>query len=351
MQADVKTPPEAPERTLRNIISLLTDIWKDTLELQQVSPSDDFFDLGGTSLKAVSMLDAVETRTGRRLPASTLLQHGTIEALARKIADTPGSQSWSSAVVLNGKGDRIPIVAVHGAGDVLYYAKLADALGDDQPVLALQAPQEEEGKQYTSMEEIAAAYIEDLKSARPGGPYILAGHCIGSYIALEMAQQLRRAGERVDTLVFFDTAPEMPRRFAKRLKRARRRIYRLASHVKKRLSLRPLGTGVATTPASASSDKAAYDLSRKEGSTRKQVYDSLRKHYQARRFPGRVLFVQSTGFANRPGKEWHVRKAKRIAGKGFELVRVPGDHLDQFHHPNVGVMAERLRETLDKDSL
>ena len=37
-----------------------------------------------------------------------------------------------------------------------------------------------------------------MRAIRPHGPYVLGGHCYGGIVALEMARQLRAAGERVD---------------------------------------------------------------------------------------------------------------------------------------------------------
>jgi thioesterase domain-containing protein len=61
------------------------------------------------------------------------------------------------------------------------------------------------GKPHTRIEEMAAAYIEELREAQPEGPYQLGGFCSGAYVALEMAHQLQQSGERVSLLVSFDT--------------------------------------------------------------------------------------------------------------------------------------------------
>jgi thioesterase domain-containing protein len=51
---------------------------------------------------------------------------------------------------------------------------------------------------------MAAAYIEAIVTIQPEGPYRLGGFCGGSLIAYEMAQQLRRAGQSVDTLIMIE---------------------------------------------------------------------------------------------------------------------------------------------------
>jgi thioesterase domain-containing protein len=52
---------------------------------------------------------------------------------------------------------------------------------------------------------MAAKYLEEIKLARPKGPYYLGGYCLGGTIALEVAQQLRRAGDAVELLAMIET--------------------------------------------------------------------------------------------------------------------------------------------------
>jgi thioesterase domain-containing protein len=57
-----------------------------------------------------------------------------------------------------------------------------------------------------TIEEMAADYIAEIRRAQPHGPYCLAGHSFGGRVALEIAQQLTRKGERVSFLGLLDTS-------------------------------------------------------------------------------------------------------------------------------------------------
>lgn len=52
---------------------------------------------------------------------------------------------------------------------------------------------------------IAAKYIEILKSYQPEGPYLLGGWCYGGVVAHEMACQLEQAGEDVRLVILLDS--------------------------------------------------------------------------------------------------------------------------------------------------
>ena len=47
--------------------TLLARLWADTLGVERVSATDNFFALGGHSLQAARILEAVEQETGYRL--------------------------------------------------------------------------------------------------------------------------------------------------------------------------------------------------------------------------------------------------------------------------------------------
>ena len=110
-------------------------------------------------------------------------------------------------------GDRPPLFCVHGAGgNVLNFRDLSWGLHHDQPFFALQA-RGVDGKSspHTSIEEMARAYIAEIRAFRPHGPYLLAGYSGGGVVAFEMTQQLAALGEEVPLLVLFDTFhPQMP---------------------------------------------------------------------------------------------------------------------------------------------
>jgi thioesterase domain-containing protein len=57
---------------------------------------------------------------------------------------------------------------------------------------------------HTHVEEMAAHYVKEIRAVQPVGPYWLGGYCFGGIIAYEMAQQLRRRGEKIAGLVLFN---------------------------------------------------------------------------------------------------------------------------------------------------
>ncbi|MBW4681349.1 MAG: amino acid adenylation domain-containing protein [Microcoleus vaginatus WJT46-NPBG5] len=188
--------------------SALVKIWAEVLNLERVSVSDSFFDLGGDSLLAIRLMEQIQKQFARELPLSSLFLSPTIESLANTLFAEKKSIKWSPLVPIQPKGSNSPFFCVHPIFGVVFpYYELAYYLGEDQPFYGLQ-PLGIDGEQspLTRIEEMAAYYIKALRAVQPNGPYFLGGWSFGGLVAFEMAQQLQKAGEEVGLLALLDTA-------------------------------------------------------------------------------------------------------------------------------------------------
>ncbi|MDV2992590.1 MAG: D-alanine--D-alanyl carrier protein ligase [Chroococcidiopsis sp. SAG 2025] len=210
MKSNISSP-EHPFVTPKTAIeATLTTLWANILKLEQVGIEDNFFELGGNSLLAVQLLEQVERQFEQKLPLSDLFGAPTVEQFAPLIQkwEKPKHNSKRSPLVpLQPLGSKPPFFCIHPIfGVVLPYYELARHLGTEQPFYGLQ-PFGMDGLHppLTSIEEMAAGYIEALRQIQPHGPYQLGGWSFGGLVAYEMAQQLHQAGEQVSFLAILDT--------------------------------------------------------------------------------------------------------------------------------------------------
>ena len=184
----------------------LTAIWEQTLGITGITIHDDFFELGGHSLIAANIFAQIEKIFKRKIPLSILFKAPTIHKLSNVLSSQGWEPHWSSLVSIQPHGVLPPFFAVPGiGGNVLCYSRLAHLLGADQPFYAFQSHGlDGRVKPFTKIEEIAANFVKEMKTIQPYGPYFLGGACIGGTVAYEMAQQLVKAGEKVEVLILFD---------------------------------------------------------------------------------------------------------------------------------------------------
>jgi non-ribosomal peptide synthetase component F/pimeloyl-ACP methyl ester carboxylesterase len=186
----------------------LSQIWETIFNVSPIGVRDNFFEIGGYSLLAVGMFAEIERTFGKNLPLSVLLQAPTIAELAKFLREETEAVPWSPLVTIQtGTSAKPPLFCIHGGGfNILIYRDLAINLGPQQTVYGLQARGLDGNSPIRDrLEDIAADYIEQIQTIQPEGPYFLSGLSNGGNIALEMAQQLQKQGQKVALLAMFDT--------------------------------------------------------------------------------------------------------------------------------------------------
>ena len=206
--------PIAPDGEI-SLEKELTTLWEEILSVKLTGLDDDFISLGGDSLHATNLLTEIEKRFFVRLPLAILLEYNTVRKLAALITgDSPVLNK--SLMAVRPQGSKKPLFFIPGGyGDCFYIRNLAKYVQSDRPIYGLQARSTESGRFYDlGMEYIASAYLAEILQLQPEGPYYLAGHSFGGYIAMEVARHLLDQGLQVAFLGLCDTYPPGPRRQA-----------------------------------------------------------------------------------------------------------------------------------------
>jgi len=189
----------------------LAVIWEQVLGVSGIGVDDNFFDLGGNSMRAIDMLARVGKALQRRVPVGMLYRGQTVATMARALREDTVDPS-NRVIAIQPAGTRPKLFVVPGVdGNVVGYEALARALGPDQPLYGLRsAGLDGESDPLEEVEAIAASLLTELRRVQPRGPYRLTGFCMGGIIAFEMAQQLAAIGEKTVLLGLVDTsAPDV----------------------------------------------------------------------------------------------------------------------------------------------
>ncbi len=188
----------------------------DALGVDDVGLDDEFFDLGGNSLVAVTVVAALRDALGVPLPLQWMFVEPTVESIAARIesgahadADRGDDEAAGLGVVLplRASGTSEPLFCLHPVTGLSWsFAGLAGYVDEDRPIYGIQSPALSEDVEFpASIEEWAALYVDRIRRIQPSGPYHLVGWSLGGSIAHAMAVQLRDMGETVQTLAMLDS--------------------------------------------------------------------------------------------------------------------------------------------------
>ncbi|WP_367128738.1 thioesterase domain-containing protein [Saccharothrix sp. HUAS TT1] len=167
---------------------------------------ENFFEVGGNSLDAARVINAVFEEFGVQLPLNVMTEHPTVERLATRLRDRTAWLADPLVPLQRGDGARPPLFLVHPAnGQVGPYCDLAQELGEEFTLFGLQAVGlHSAAEPLRTVPRMARGYVEAIRAVRPSGPYLLGGCSTGAAVAHEMAVQLTEAGAEVRLVALLD---------------------------------------------------------------------------------------------------------------------------------------------------
>jgi thioesterase domain-containing protein len=183
---------------------------------------------------------------------------------------------------------------------------------------------------FTSITEMAAYYVEAIRTVQPAGPYMLGGWSMGGLVAYEMAVQLQAQGAAVGLVALMDRAAIIePRRDEAEL---RELFEAVVANVKEQV-------------------RASGSVTQFDSEKYQQYWQVFVNNYRAveayrlPRFEGRVVLLSSDESKQLGADEtlgW-----SSVASE-VEVHHIPGGHNAMMLAPNVELVAELLRDCMER---
>ena len=326
-------------------------IWQEILGIPKVGVNDHFFELGNDSLLAVQVIARIQSALQVELSLRQMFEAPTIAEMALSITQSKlagcGTQTpWHSLVPIQPHGTRPPLFGIH----ISYFRGLAKYLGSEQPIYALRyglaaKSLETNPPLPSSVEALAAHYVEEMRQFQPEGPYYLMGLSFGGTIAFEMARQLLSQGQTVALLVLFDT--QLPIRLQPIILQEQ-----LANYLKVGFS----GIGQRVW-------ERVKHWFKKQDTSQIYTYNPVEhcplgeqhffQAYTPQPYYGKVAFFKSILVPEELSSiryriEAREQVARRLSIGDFEVYEIPSDHIALLEEPYVQELAKHLKACIDR---
>ena len=198
------------------------------IEVEELLAADDLSAFGVDSLMSLSILGALREKTGLTIPRDANSENMSLGDLERTLSPSPAAPVKTARPAKPAKPEIKPsskpkptlsfllqgtpksanksiFLFPDGGGSATSYEKLPE-ISPSVCVYGLNSPYLRATEEYTtSIEEIAAIFVEEIRQRQPKGPYILAGWSAGGYYAYEATKQLIESGEKVESLTLVDS--------------------------------------------------------------------------------------------------------------------------------------------------
>ena len=192
------------------IASTVAQVWQKVLLAPVGGPEEDFFEVGGDSLKAITLTIELERALGLELSLTLINQAPKFASLCAALRQQRTTRYVPLVLLKAGEG-LSPLFFIHGVGgNVAELFPIARSMTYPGAVFGIQARGlARQELPHTTVEAMAAEYLAAIKARQPKGPYYLCGYSFGGLVAFEMARRFWESGDEVGLLGLFDTMPNV----------------------------------------------------------------------------------------------------------------------------------------------
>jgi amino acid adenylation domain-containing protein len=339
----------------------LAKTWQTLLGINKIGIRDNFFQSGGHSLLAVSLVSRINKEFETELPLASLFKSPTIEEFAKVLSEKKKTGEWTPLVAVRSTGSRKPLFCFYPAGGNIYsYKELGDQMDPDQPFYVLQALGLEKGQEpFDRVEDIVNYQLDWIQSVQARGPYFLSGWSFGGILAFETARVLQARGHEIALLALFDSSAKLSDELIQ-ITRADNATFMaglfaefLTLPVSELQKLDEKEQILFVVEEAKRTGVAPDDFDYDQASRLFKVYRANGQaffNYKLRPYQGKItLFrplkksLSAFQYTQSKTQGWD-----KIASRGVDWHWVPGTHETMLKMPHVMVLAEKLKQCINQ---
>ncbi|MFB6363085.1 amino acid adenylation domain-containing protein [Paenibacillus elgii] len=192
---------EAPHTPME---TKLVEIYQDVLGLERVSVKDNFFDIGGHSLKVLQLTEKIYDELQVDIPIRVVYDYPSVEALAAELLQLEFTKyeyyRGGNIIKLNSSGFLNVFCFPPVLGYGMMFSDMARYLDKHCTVYTLDFIED-----YKDHADLYDSYIESILRIQEQGPYVLLGYSAGGNLVFEVAKAMEKKGYEVSDVLIVDS--------------------------------------------------------------------------------------------------------------------------------------------------
>jgi len=342
-------PDESHRPKLENSAAAVTDteknlanVWQEVLNITSIGIDDNFFDLGGSSMVAISAINKINTTTGASVTIASLYQLPTIRQLAEKIDSNTVDKV--SPIFLLREGEGMPLFLFPPWSSYpAIFNDLVNGFKGKNPLYGIIYTEDTEHFPFNNLQEYVEYLITFIKQLHPEGPYGLIGYSMGARTILEVAVQLQQANDEIGLLVAISYFPAFPSKGMLLSRRMRDEI-RVFNHISTGNKFKYLHTRIPhLLKLAIKGEKEGQDV-KVDVETQTKVLELHEKYEPGYKYNGDVILIYESSPDGHPSEYKKVQVYRNSIFKKLWGEHINGDvivkmvntkHVDFFKPPIV----------------
>ncbi|MGE5458644.1 MAG: non-ribosomal peptide synthetase, partial [Methanococcaceae archaeon] len=176
---------------------IIAEVWKEILHREKISAHDNFFEIGGNSIKAIQVMSKVQKRLKKKTFLNLIFQQPTIQKMASIIIGTDErlKNLETDLILLNQGQEKKVFFLPPGIGYSFAYLEYAKYF-EEYTVYGLN---------FIESDSPAKSAANTLSSLQKDGKFFLFGHSAGGNMAYDVALELEKQGRQVGGIILLDS--------------------------------------------------------------------------------------------------------------------------------------------------
>lgn len=180
-------------------------IWSRILDIPQIGIHDNFWEIGGDSIKSVRLVRELKSAGFEHIKLRDMFDSPTIFQMVNRMGNVSGNDNiLTLKSIPNAKA--ILFCLPYAAGTAGMYAPLSEDFGQRFNIQSAHYPGHGDNRPLKeNIGDISALYIEELK--KNNLPLFLLGYSYGGYVAYDICRKLEESNVPVQGIIMIGTTP------------------------------------------------------------------------------------------------------------------------------------------------